>query len=115
MPVSIQIDDALARSLRQEAAAQHLSLEEFALQLLRDEVIRLAASKDWPAKNRRRLALIQKTTTVGLSRAEETELELLQAALDKRLEPLDEKLLANLRRMEEQANRIADGQNPAAP
>ena len=57
----------------------------------------------WSAKNQRRIELIRKHTYGSLSSAEEAELDSLQAELEERLQPIDEKLLQGMSRMEREA------------
>jgi hypothetical protein len=61
-------------------------------------------NEKWDAQNRRRVELIRKSRVPGLTAAEAEELERLQSAVDKRLEPMDRRLLAaaeDLRRLAE--------------
>lgn len=96
MPVTIQLSDELAADLERGAAARRVSLQEFTLRILdgaRDEI---KEADEWAGNNRRRLDLIRKSCTAGLSEVESAELQELQNALDQRLEPADERLLAGL-------------------
>src|SRR5262249_16583736 len=98
MALTITLDEALTTQLRQHAAALQVSLEECAAQLLSAAVTQLADTARWQQHNQRRVALIHKSMTTPLSREEAAELEQLQAALDQRLEPMDEQLLSSNRR-----------------
>jgi hypothetical protein len=71
MTLTINLDQVLAVQLRRKASARQLSVEESAVRLLGEAVERL----------------------------EETELDALQSVLDRRLEPTDDRLLAELDRM----------------
>jgi hypothetical protein len=55
---------------------------------------RIAEEETWREINRRRGELIGKSRNPGLTPAENEELERLQAAVDQRLAPLDQRLLA---------------------
>src|SRR5438128_3314655 len=96
MPVTIQLNDTLAAELQEKAAAHRLSLEEFTLHPLDGALGEMNAADRWAAHDKRRLELIRKSCTSGLSSEEEGELQGLQAALDQRLEPLDDLLLGSL-------------------
>ena len=97
MPVTIQLNDALAAQLQKKAAARRLSLEEFTVHLLDGALGEMETADQWGAQNGRRLDLIRKSCTSSLSSDEQLELQELQAALDHRLEPLDDRLLESLR------------------
>lgn len=100
MTLTINLDEALTVQLRKQAAARHLALEEFAAHLLGEAVARLESPQQWEQHNQRRLALIRKSSSTLLSAEEAAELDDLQAALDRRLEPVDDRLLAALERMQ---------------
>ena len=99
MTLTINLDQALAVQLQKQAAVRQLPVEEFAVRLLGEAVEQLEGTERWEQHNQRRLALIRKSATTQLSAKEETELEALQSGLDRRLEPMDERLLAELDRM----------------
>jgi hypothetical protein len=99
MTLTINLDQALAVQLRKKAAARQLSVEEFAVRLLGEAVGQLEEMERWEQQNQRRLGLIRKSATTQLSAQEETELDALQSVLDRRLEPMDDRLLAELDRM----------------
>jgi hypothetical protein len=63
----------------------------------------LERAKDatWHKTNQRRLALVRKSATVGLTPQEAGELQQLQIAADRRLEAMDAERLAEVKRMEE--------------
>jgi hypothetical protein len=107
MPVTIQLNDSLAAQLQERASARSVSLEEFTAHLLDDALGQLQAADQWAAQNRRRLDLIRKSCTTNLTCQEQEELQGLQAALDQRLEPLDDQLLENLRQWQSAAKRGA--------
>jgi predicted transcriptional regulator len=101
MPVTIHLNDALASRLRGKASARQQSVEEFAEHLLGEALEKMEAEERWRAVNQRRLALIRKGATVPLSPEEQTELQQLQEALDRRLEPADNQLLDQLAQLEQ--------------
>jgi hypothetical protein len=104
MPVTIEINDVLAAQLQQKASAHRVSLEEFALHLLDGALGQIQATDLWAANNRRRLDLIHQSCTTSLSVQEQQELQELQAALDQRLEPVDDRLLDALRQWQTAAD-----------
>jgi len=99
MTLTINLDQAIAVKLRKKAAARQLSVEEFAVRLLGEAVEQLEETERWEQQNQRRVALMRKSATTQLSAKEETELDALQSVLDRRLEPMDDRLLAELDRM----------------
>jgi hypothetical protein len=101
MPVTITLDEALTAQLQQYAAARHLALEVLAVQLLRAAAGHLTAAGDGAARQQRRLALIRRSLGAPLSPDEAAELAVLQAALDRRLAPVDDVLLGELARMQQ--------------
>ena len=96
MPVTIELNDALAAQLQSKAAARQLSLEEFALNLLGGAVGQIESADRWRSQNQRRLELIRTSCARALSAHEQVELQQLQDSLDLRLEPLDDCLLNRL-------------------
>jgi hypothetical protein len=106
MPVTIEINDTLAAQLQQNAAAQRISLAEFAQHLLDGALGQIEATDRWTAKNRRRLDLIHQSCTTKLSVQEQQELQELQSALDQRLEPVDDHLLDALRHWQTAADTL---------
>ena len=101
MPVTIQLNDDLADQLQRKAAVRRLSLEEFTIRLLDGALGEIEAAEAWEDQNRRRQALIRKSSATGLTAEEQAELQELQATLDQRLEPLDERLLEGLRHLQQ--------------
>jgi hypothetical protein len=106
MPVTIQLNDTLAAQLQEKAAAHRLSLQEFTVNLLDGALGQLDADGEWAVQNQRRLDLIHKSYTSSLSCQEQAELQGLQAALDQRLEPLDDRLLDTLRQWQSAARQL---------
>ncbi len=96
MPVNIQLNDPLAAQLGKKALAHRLSLEEFAVHLLDGALGQIDAADRWKMQNGRRLELIHKCCTSNLTAKEDAELQELQNELDRRLEPVDDRLLDQL-------------------
>jgi hypothetical protein len=101
MSVTITVDDPLAGQLRSEAQQQRVSVQELATDLLSRA---LADSQDvvWRKANQRRLALIHKSSTLGLTPSESEELQQLQLLADQFLEASDAGRLAEVQRMEQE-------------
>ncbi len=101
MGYTIQLEEALAEELRQQASEEKTSLEEFAHRLMRNALQELIDAKRWGAQNRRRLELIAKKLKGPLSAEENEELNQLQSHAYERAAPFDEMLrrtVAELRR-----------------
>ncbi len=96
MPVTITLNDNLVTLLQMQAQAQRLSLEQWALTILGHAAEHPWEFQTWVALNSRRFALIRQRYTSGLNEADERELETLQAAVAKALEPWDRELIAKL-------------------
>jgi len=107
MTVTFHLDDPLATRLQVQASVRNVSPEQLAQHLLGSVIDQLEAVENWPERNRRRGDLIRKKFHGGgLTAAETTELEQLDAELDRRLAPLDEKLLEQLGEWEKAARRL---------
>jgi hypothetical protein len=104
MPVTITLRDDLADGLARQAGDRHISLEEWTTRILEEAVGDNSGEIAWIKLNSRRLALISKECTTGLTDAEAAELAVLQDAAAKASEPQDRKLLERLTACEEQAN-----------
>lgn len=105
MEFTLQLEDALAEELRQQASDEHTSVEELAQRLMRDALQERIAAKRWSSQNRRRLELIAKRLTTPLGAEEEGEFRQLQSLACERAAPFDKALLqtvVNLRREIEQ-------------
>jgi hypothetical protein len=101
MEFTLQLEDALAEELRQQATDEHTSVEELAQRLMRDALQERSAAKRWRSQNRRRLELIAKKLNGPLTPAEEEEFDRLQSLAYERAAPFDKLLLqtaADLRR-----------------
>jgi len=106
MPVTITLDDRLTAQLQPYAATRHLALEALAVQLLRTAAGHLTAEGAEAARQQRRLALIRRSVQTPLAPEEAAELAALQAALDRRLAPVDDVLLGELARMQQVAGAV---------
>jgi hypothetical protein len=96
MPVTITLNDELATRLHQQAQAQRLSLEQWALTVLGHATEHPQELQTWAALNQRRFALIRQRYTSGLSETDECELAALQATVAQMLEPWDRALSEKL-------------------
>jgi DNA-binding transcriptional regulator YbjK len=112
MTLTITLDEVLTAQLRQHAAALKVSLEECAAQLLNAAVTQLADAARWQQHNQRRVALIHRSVTATLSHEEAAELEQLQAALDQRLDPIDEQLLTVMADLQRAVTALPDDGQP---
>src|SRR5439155_26976068 len=70
MPVTIQLNDDLADQLQRKAAVRQLSLQEFTIRLLDGALGEITAAEAWEDQNRRRQALIRKSSATGLTAEE---------------------------------------------
>jgi hypothetical protein len=104
MPLTITVKDPLASELQSKAEMRKIPVEQFALEVLGQAVKRY----DWPATNRRRLALIQKQFAEGLTPAEAAEVQDLQRQADQTLEALDAPRLEGIAEMEQMAAKALD-------
>jgi hypothetical protein len=105
MGFMLQLPDALAEELRQQAADEQTSVEELAQRLMRDALREHIAAMRWRSQNRRRLELIAGKLKAPLSAEEEAEFQQLQSLAHERAAPFDRILLqttAELRREVEQ-------------
>jgi plasmid stability protein len=103
MSLEISVPDVLADRLRLRAEAEHVSVEELARRILQRGLEPPLAAEQWNAVNRRRVQLIEKRFSVGLSADEEQQLRQLQEMADRQLEKLDERLIDDLAQMERSA------------
>jgi hypothetical protein len=107
MPVTITLNDELAVRLQAQAQARRLSLEQWALTVLDQATAGSQELQTWAALNRRRAELIRRRYNGGLSEAEESELDELQSAVDRTLEPWDRELSRRLALYEAQAAQLS--------
>jgi hypothetical protein len=112
MNLTISLDEKQAAQLQRQASSCQLSPEQLARDLLGDALGRIMEEETWGALNRRRVALIGKSRSSGLSVEEAQELEQLQAAVDRRLEPMDRQLLATASQFRHLAEGLPDEPNP---
>jgi hypothetical protein len=112
MNLTISLDDKQAAQLQKQASSRRLSPEQLACALLGDALGRIVEEETWDAANRRRLDLLGKSRSAGLSTEEAKELEQLQAAVDRRLEPMDWQLLAGAEQFRHLAEGLPDEPNP---
>jgi hypothetical protein len=120
MPLTITLDDELAGQLAIQANSRNVSVEDLSIQLLREAAQRVrecqaeaAATHSrrrdeftntaWEDLNARRLDLIARKFTCGLSDKEAEELERLQEASAAVCEPMDRNLLSTLSQFERRA------------
>ena len=100
MSLEITVPDTLADRLRQRAEAEHVSVEELAQRILRHGLEPPLAPEHWNAVDQRRVQLIEKRFSGGLSTDEQQQLRRLQDMADQQLEKLDERMLDDLAQME---------------
>jgi hypothetical protein len=86
MPVTITLDDSLARQLEEQAELRSVSLEQWAIEILRQSQPHLTQSDsgqgEWSdRKNARRCDLIDKEIAGTITPGERRELEDLQSQL----------------------------------
>jgi hypothetical protein len=112
MNLTISLDDLQAAHLQKQASSRRLSPEQLARDLLGDALRRIAEEETWGAVNRRRIELIGKSRSSGLGAEEAKELEQLQAAVDRRLEPMDRQLLAPAEHFRQLAEGLPEAPNP---
>jgi hypothetical protein len=112
MDLTISLDEQQAVNLQRQASSRHLSPEQFARALLDDALGRIVEEETWGAMNNRRIELIRKSRSSGLSAEEMRELEQLQAAADRRLEPMDRQLLGAAQHFRRLAEGLPDEPNP---
>ena len=101
MTLTIHLNDDLIAQLRKKALSKQLPAEELAAKLLGNAIAQLDQTERKSTQNQRRLALIRKSTSATLSRAEQAELDSLQSALDRQLDAVDEQLLGTLHDMQQ--------------
>jgi hypothetical protein len=109
MALTITLKDDLAERLRSQAKARNLSVQEWALTILANASERPDYPETWTDLNARRLALIKKRYTVGLSVAEDKELAMLQDAAALVFEPADRRRMDHVRQLAQAATGSPDG------
>lgn len=101
MTITIPLTPEVEASLRARASKQGMSLQEWATRILEQAVDPEHGESAWQSLNARRLALISKEYSGGLTDAESAELAALQEAAARASEPQDRRLLERLREYEE--------------
>jgi hypothetical protein len=112
MDLTISLNEKQAAQLQRQASSRRLSPEQLARDLVGEALDRAVEEETWGAVNRRRVDLIGKSRSTGLSAEEAKELEHLQAAVDRRLEPMDRQLLAAAEEFRRLAEGLPDDPNP---
>ncbi len=110
--LTISLDEALAEHLRRRALAKALSAEQAAHELLSQVLHQIVEEEAWDISNHRRAELIQKSRSLGLTAEESSELNCLQAAIDKRLESTDRQLLGVAEEFRHLAEKLPDATKP---
>jgi len=105
MPLTITVEDPLARDLQSSAAQRRIPVEQFALEVLGQVV----QKQEWPLANRRRLRLIEKQFASDLTAEEAAELQELQRQADHHLESLDSPLLKDVSQIHHAVTEALDG------
>jgi hypothetical protein len=112
MGLTVQLEDALAEELRQEANAEQTSPEELANRLMRDALHERAAAKRWHSQNRRRLELIAKRLDGPLTADQELEFRQLQSLAHQMGEPFDKILLQTVASLRREMEQLPEGPVP---
>jgi hypothetical protein len=112
MNLTISLDEAQAGQLQRQAATRQMAPEELAQSILHEALGKLAEEEQWNVLNRRRVELIRKSRTSGLTASEEEDLRRLQDAVDRKLEPIDQQLLAQARQFQHLAEQLTDEPRP---
>jgi hypothetical protein len=112
MNLTIALDEKQAALLQRQASARQLSLEHYARDLLGDALDQRAEKETWGVLNQRRCDLIRQSRVASLSAKEAEELEQLQTAVDRRLEPMDQQLLAAAEQLRHLAEGLPDEPKP---
>ncbi len=105
MALTITVTDPLASELLTEANIRKIPVEQFALEVLGWGM----QTNGWPSANQRRLAIIKKQFSEGLTPAEEAELRNLQEQADRHLEEMDSQMLEDVAHMERTAAEAVHG------
>jgi hypothetical protein len=112
MAFTLQLEEQLAEELRQEASAEHVSVEELAHRLMRDALQQRVAAKRWRSQNRRRQELIAKKMQTGLSAEEQEEFHQLQALAYEMAAPLDKVLLQTIEGLRREVEGLPEEATP---
>lgn len=103
MSLEISVPNVIAHRLRLRAEVEHVSVEDLVQRILLQGLDSPLALGQWDTINPRRVQLIEKRFSSGLSVDEERQLKQLQELADQQLEKLDERLIDDLARMERAA------------
>ena len=106
MSLTITVPDPLARRLQSRAQAENVPVDELASRILEHGMQRALEPAQWKTTNERRVALIEKRFTSGLTNSEQEELQRLQELADQQLEELDALMLKDVAHMEASAREI---------
>jgi plasmid stability protein len=106
MSLTINVPDPLAERLQLRAQAENIPVDKLASRILENGMQRPYVPQQWSVANQRRVALIEKRFTSGLTDHELEELQHLQNLADRQLEELDAKMLNDVARMEANARKI---------
>ncbi len=109
MALTITVPDLLAKQLQTRAKAEKIPVEELASRLLESGMQSPLEPGQWTIANERRVALIEKRFSNGLTDPEQEELQLLQELADRQLEELDSLMLKDVALMETTARKILKG------
>jgi hypothetical protein len=109
MPLTITVPDPLAKQLQTRAKAEMIPVEELASRLLETGVQNPLEPGQWTIANERRVALIEKRFSHGLTDQEQEELQQLQELADRQLEELDALMLKDMALMETTVRKILKG------
>ena len=108
MNLIILLEEPIAGQLREAASARSLTPEQAARDILGAALHEIGEEERWRPSNQRRHELIRKSRECGLTSVEISELEHLQAALDARLEGMDEQMIAAAERVFQRAKGLRD-------
>jgi hypothetical protein len=108
MSLTITVPDPLARRLQSRAQAEKVPVDELASRLLETGMQSPLEPGQWTVANQRRVALIEKRFSSGLTDHEQEELQRLQELADHQLEELDALMLKDVARMEATAHKVLE-------
>lgn len=100
MSLTITLDDELVDKLTKSAVARDVSVEEWAVEILRTSTNGAEHRTEWEILNQRRLELIAREYRGEITPEECHELESLQAASARASEPHDLEMLSTLDEVE---------------
>ena len=112
MNLTIMLDEPCADQLREAASARSLTPEQAARDILGAALSKIVEVERWRPLNQRRHELIRKSRECGLTAEEQSDLDHLQAALDARLEAVDEQMIAAAEETFRRAKGLRDATNP---